>query len=84
MPKGIFPFRTLKDLMEGLENEFEKYNKQNPDKRPLQAPSRPTLYRYEEEGVWKPTQTGANGWRKFNDEDLEQAIQNILKHCARL
>jgi len=74
MPKGMFPFLTVKDLQNRLSLYFEKVGRK--------APSRPTLYRLEEKGVWKPTKSGANNWRIFNDADLEVAVQSILKEYA--
>lgn len=73
MPKGQFPFLTIKDLIERLTPEFES--------RKRKPPSRPTLYRLQERGIWEPTSIGANGWRKFNEDDLEKAAQAILKDC---
>jgi hypothetical protein len=73
MPKGVFPFLTIKDLIRRMETEFVKIGRK--------PPSRPTLYRLQERGVWEPTSTGANGWRKFNEEDLEKAAQAIMKDC---
>ena len=74
MPKGMFPFLTVKDLQQRLVPYFDKVGRK--------APSRPTLYRLEEKGVWKPTKEGANHWRIFNDTDIEVAVQSILKEYA--
>lgn len=74
MPKGIFPFLTVKDLQNRLIPYFEKVGRK--------APSRPTLYRLEGRGIWKPTKSGANNWRIFNDIDLDKAVDSVLKEYA--
>lgn len=74
MPKGRFPFLTVRDLQDRLTSDFEKVGRK--------PPSRPTLYRLEERGVWKATKAGANNWRMFSEEDLNQSAQNILKYYA--
>ena len=71
MPKGAYTFLTIKDLMRRLGEECKRTG-QTP-------PSRPTLYRMEKQGIWRPTSYGANGWRKFTKEDLEIAVRAISK-----
>jgi len=69
MPKGTFPFYTLKDLMLRLQEACEKSGRT--------PPSRPTLYRMEKRDVWEATSYGPNGWRKFSKEGLEKAVRAI-------
>lgn len=73
MSKGVYSYLTLRNLMARLEEECNKVGRT--------PPSRPTLYRLEDRKVWRATSVGANRWRKFSREDLEIAVEAILKDC---
>jgi len=79
MAKGQFPFLTMKDLMIRLKVEWDKKREAGEIGEENKAPTRPTLYRMEKRGVWKPLRISSGGWRAFDSATLEEAIQNILK-----
>lgn len=97
MPKGSFPYLTMKDLMNGLQDEWDIAKGKGIIPKRLTPPSRPTLYHIEDSEanrksnevdgkniplIWKASSCGANGWRRFNTKDLDTAIEAICKYHA--
>lgn len=77
MPKGQFPFLTIKDLLVRLQEEWDIAIKKGVMPEGKKAPSRPTLYRLQERGVWTPSKVGDTRWRILNKTDFDIAIKNI-------